>query len=110
MSLYPFTERYAQPYFFSCFIRQTFKTLCFLNYALMIRHDYDLTSSLRRGALQWNWKVVLAADLDDGGSGRFGGFVGFVTVLLLMTINDGGATEGGDTLGGGGWWCSLWRR
>nr|GEV03389.1 reverse transcriptase domain-containing protein [Tanacetum cinerariifolium] len=101
MSLYPFTERYAQPYFFSCFIRQmvntrtdadlsaavqnalqtllpqiraeireefrtssgpsdaggnpppfqTFKTLCLLNYALMIRHDYDLTSSLRRGAL-----------------------------------------------------------
>nr|GEZ41362.1 hypothetical protein [Tanacetum cinerariifolium] len=31
---------------------QTFKTLCFLNYALMRRHDYDLTSSLRRGALQ----------------------------------------------------------
>nr|GEZ15789.1 zinc finger, CCHC-type, retrotransposon Gag domain protein [Tanacetum cinerariifolium] len=30
---------------------QTFKTLCLLNYALMIRHDYDLTSSLRRGAL-----------------------------------------------------------
>nr|GEW28319.1 hypothetical protein [Tanacetum cinerariifolium] len=30
----------------------TFKTLCFLNYALMTRHDYDLTSSLRRGALQ----------------------------------------------------------
>nr|GFA99436.1 ribonuclease H-like domain, reverse transcriptase, RNA-dependent DNA polymerase [Tanacetum cinerariifolium] len=26
-------------------------TLCFLNYALMTRHDYDLTSSLRRGAL-----------------------------------------------------------
>nr|GEW79485.1 retrovirus-related Pol polyprotein from transposon TNT 1-94 [Tanacetum cinerariifolium] len=40
-------------YFFdfpACF--QTFKTLCLLNYALMIRHDYDLTSSLRRGALQ----------------------------------------------------------
>nr|GEY01774.1 hypothetical protein [Tanacetum cinerariifolium] len=34
----------------ACF--QTFKTLCLLNYALMIRHDYDLTSSLRRGALQ----------------------------------------------------------
>nr|GFC81378.1 reverse transcriptase domain-containing protein [Tanacetum cinerariifolium] len=33
----------------ACF--QTFKTLCFLNYALMIRHDYDLTSSLRSGAL-----------------------------------------------------------
>nr|GFA44413.1 hypothetical protein [Tanacetum cinerariifolium] len=32
----------------ACF--QTFKTLCLLNYALMIRHD--LTSSLRRGALQ----------------------------------------------------------
>nr|GEY90175.1 NADH:ubiquinone/plastoquinone oxidoreductase [Tanacetum cinerariifolium] len=30
----------------------TFKTLCSLNYALMIRHDYDITSSLRRGALQ----------------------------------------------------------
>nr|GEX55125.1 hypothetical protein [Tanacetum cinerariifolium] len=29
----------------------TFKTSCFLNYALMTRHDYDLTSSLRRGAL-----------------------------------------------------------
>nr|GFB46543.1 hypothetical protein [Tanacetum cinerariifolium]GFB65168.1 hypothetical protein [Tanacetum cinerariifolium] len=59
LSLYPFTERYAQPYFFSCLIRQTFplvfrlfKTLCLLNYALMIRHDYDITSSLRRGALQ----------------------------------------------------------
>nr|GEV83383.1 retrovirus-related Pol polyprotein from transposon TNT 1-94 [Tanacetum cinerariifolium] len=33
----------------ACF--QTFMTLCLLNYALMIRHDYDLTSSLRRGAL-----------------------------------------------------------
>nr|GEY40485.1 hypothetical protein [Tanacetum cinerariifolium] len=43
-SLYPFTERYAQPYFFSCLIRQTFKTLCLLNYALMIRHDYDITN------------------------------------------------------------------
>nr|GEV46760.1 retrovirus-related Pol polyprotein from transposon TNT 1-94 [Tanacetum cinerariifolium] len=51
LSLYPFTERYAQPYFFSCLIRQTLKTLCLLNYALMIRHDYDITSSLRRGAL-----------------------------------------------------------
>nr|GEV18084.1 zinc finger, CCHC-type, retrotransposon Gag domain protein [Tanacetum cinerariifolium] len=28
------------------------KTLCLLNYALMKRHDYDITSSLRRGALQ----------------------------------------------------------
>nr|GFA23100.1 reverse transcriptase domain-containing protein [Tanacetum cinerariifolium] len=28
-----------------------FKTLCFLNCALMIRQDYDITSSLRRGAL-----------------------------------------------------------
>nr|GFC16860.1 hypothetical protein [Tanacetum cinerariifolium] len=35
--------------FLACF--QTFKILCLLNYALMIRHDYDLTSSLRRGAL-----------------------------------------------------------
>nr|GFD11964.1 hypothetical protein [Tanacetum cinerariifolium] len=31
---------------------QTFKTLCLLNYALMIRHDYDITSSLRRGAIE----------------------------------------------------------
>nr|GEX98738.1 nucleic acid-binding, OB-fold protein [Tanacetum cinerariifolium] len=52
LSLFPFTERYAQLYFFSCLIRQTFKTLCLLNYALMIRHDYDVTSSLQRGALQ----------------------------------------------------------
>nr|GFB28660.1 zinc finger, CCHC-type, retrotransposon Gag domain protein [Tanacetum cinerariifolium] len=52
LSLYPFTKRYAQPYIFSCLIRQTFKTLCLLDYALMIRHDYDLTSSLRKGALQ----------------------------------------------------------
>nr|GEY27528.1 putative reverse transcriptase domain, aspartic peptidase domain protein [Tanacetum cinerariifolium] len=29
-----------------------FKTLCLLKYALMKRHDYDITSSLRRGALQ----------------------------------------------------------
>nr|GEY70478.1 hypothetical protein [Tanacetum cinerariifolium] len=48
LSLYPFTERYAQPYFFLCLIRQT---LCFFDYALMIRQDYDITSSLRRGAL-----------------------------------------------------------
>nr|GFC43400.1 transposon Ty3-I Gag-Pol polyprotein [Tanacetum cinerariifolium] len=51
----------------ACF--QTFKTLCLLNYALMIRHDYDLTSSLRRGALQlwyqsqldipvWKWDEI----------------------------------------------------
>nr|GFA22641.1 Gag-Pol polyprotein [Tanacetum cinerariifolium] len=70
LSLYPFTERYAQPYFFSSLIRQSFssyfmhvmlirgvvvffstfpfvfrsfKTLCLLNYALMKRHDYDIT-------------------------------------------------------------------
>nr|GFA85221.1 hypothetical protein [Tanacetum cinerariifolium] len=30
-----------------------FKTLCLLNYALMKRHDYDIMSSLRRGALQF---------------------------------------------------------
>nr|GFC57073.1 zinc finger, CCHC-type, retrotransposon Gag domain protein [Tanacetum cinerariifolium] len=29
-----------------------FKTLYLLNFALMKRHDYDITSSLRRGALQ----------------------------------------------------------
>nr|GFC22506.1 hypothetical protein [Tanacetum cinerariifolium] len=29
-----------------------FKTLCFFNYALIFRQDYDITSSLRRGALQ----------------------------------------------------------
>nr|GEY87983.1 hypothetical protein [Tanacetum cinerariifolium] len=31
---------------------KSFKTLCLLKYALMKRHDYDITSSLRRGALQ----------------------------------------------------------
>nr|GFA56976.1 reverse transcriptase domain-containing protein [Tanacetum cinerariifolium] len=30
---------------------------CFFNYALMIRQDYDITSSLRRGALQSKSKV-----------------------------------------------------
>nr|GEY02805.1 hypothetical protein [Tanacetum cinerariifolium] len=33
-------------------VLRPFKTLCFFNYALMIRQDYDITSSLRRGALQ----------------------------------------------------------
>nr|GEY61546.1 zinc finger, CCHC-type, retrotransposon Gag domain protein [Tanacetum cinerariifolium] len=32
LSLYPFTERYAQPYFFSCLIRQ-------------VPHDYDVSSA-----------------------------------------------------------------
>nr|GEX00820.1 hypothetical protein [Tanacetum cinerariifolium] len=32
-----------------CF--RPFKTLCIFNYALMIRQDYDITSSLQRGAL-----------------------------------------------------------
>nr|GEY16963.1 DNA-directed DNA polymerase [Tanacetum cinerariifolium] len=35
-----------------------FKTLCFLNYALMIRQDYDITSSLRRGALQTGCALI----------------------------------------------------
>nr|GEX08882.1 retrovirus-related Pol polyprotein from transposon TNT 1-94 [Tanacetum cinerariifolium] len=43
-------ESMCFPDFPACF--QTFKTLCLLNYALMTRHDYDITSSLRRGALQ----------------------------------------------------------
>nr|GFA83282.1 hypothetical protein [Tanacetum cinerariifolium]GFA83324.1 hypothetical protein [Tanacetum cinerariifolium] len=69
---------HAQPYFFHVLIRQSihvrlyacyelrgvdvffltfpivlrpFKTLCFFNYALILRQDYDVTSSLRRGAL-----------------------------------------------------------
>nr|GFA10990.1 hypothetical protein [Tanacetum cinerariifolium] len=32
-----------------------FKTLCLLKYVLMIRHDYDITYSLRRGALQFRF-------------------------------------------------------
>nr|GEY91471.1 hypothetical protein [Tanacetum cinerariifolium] len=46
-----------------------FKTYCFYDYALILRQDYDITSSLRRGALQrqitsvltplFNIKVVL---------------------------------------------------
>nr|GEY92322.1 hypothetical protein [Tanacetum cinerariifolium] len=37
----------------------------FLNYALMIRQDYDLTSSLRRGALQYEQKMVQNLDKPD---------------------------------------------
>nr|GEW62267.1 hypothetical protein [Tanacetum cinerariifolium] len=33
------------------FVSDLFKTLCFFNYALILRQDYDITSSLRRGAL-----------------------------------------------------------
>nr|GFC67189.1 hypothetical protein [Tanacetum cinerariifolium] len=40
----------------ACF--QTFKTSCLLNYALMIRYDYDITSSLRRRALHWMYKKL----------------------------------------------------
>nr|GEW68723.1 hypothetical protein [Tanacetum cinerariifolium] len=35
-------------------VLRPFKTLCFFNYALILRQDYDITSSLRRGALQVN--------------------------------------------------------
>nr|GEY91046.1 hypothetical protein [Tanacetum cinerariifolium] len=42
--------------FSDCF--RLFKTLCFFNYALMIRQDYDITSSLRRGALHYVWLKV----------------------------------------------------
>nr|GFC84220.1 hypothetical protein [Tanacetum cinerariifolium] len=47
-----FLIRRVEVFFRLSSLFQTFKTLCFLNYALMRRHDYDLTSSLRRGALQ----------------------------------------------------------
>nr|GEW97577.1 reverse transcriptase domain-containing protein [Tanacetum cinerariifolium] len=40
-----------------------FKTLCFFNYALMIRQDYDITSSLRRGELQ---EVHARLDFGEG--------------------------------------------
>nr|GFB11557.1 hypothetical protein [Tanacetum cinerariifolium] len=43
----------------------TFKTLCLLNYALMIRYDYDITSSLRRGVLQQT-VFPLGLNLDNG--------------------------------------------
>nr|GEV88845.1 putative ribonuclease H-like domain-containing protein [Tanacetum cinerariifolium] len=41
------------------FVFRPFKTLCFFNYALMIRQVYDLMSSLRRGALQVVSEIVL---------------------------------------------------
>nr|GFC22524.1 hypothetical protein [Tanacetum cinerariifolium] len=47
----------------ACF--QTFKTLCLLDYALMIRHDYDITSSLRRGALQLWYQSQMVNTLTD---------------------------------------------
>nr|GEY34134.1 hypothetical protein [Tanacetum cinerariifolium] len=37
-------------------VLRPFKTLCFFNYALILRQDYDITSSLRRGALQSVYK------------------------------------------------------
>nr|GEY15092.1 putative cytochrome P450 [Tanacetum cinerariifolium] len=40
----------------------TFKTLCLLNYVLMIRHDYDMTSSLRRGALQPQSRPIMRVE------------------------------------------------
>nr|GEX58352.1 hypothetical protein [Tanacetum cinerariifolium] len=40
---------------------QPFKTLCFLNYALMTRHDYDLTSPLRRGVIQKEYLSIRPA-------------------------------------------------
>nr|GFA81177.1 hypothetical protein [Tanacetum cinerariifolium] len=46
-----------------CF--RPFKTLCFFNYALMLRQDYDITSSLRRGALQFSFEVDAAEDFKD---------------------------------------------
>nr|GEX83181.1 reverse transcriptase domain-containing protein [Tanacetum cinerariifolium] len=72
LSLYPFTERYAQPYLFSCLIRQgsrcvfrlsrllfrSFKTLCLLKYALMRRHNYDITVFLTKRV------VIVAAALE----------------------------------------------
>nr|GFB77116.1 hypothetical protein [Tanacetum cinerariifolium] len=42
-----------------------FKTLCLLNYALMIRHDYDITSSLRRGVLQLWYQGQMVNTLTD---------------------------------------------
>nr|GFD49094.1 hypothetical protein [Tanacetum cinerariifolium] len=47
----------------ACF--QTFKTLCLLNYALTIRHDYDLTSFLRRGALQLSYQSQMVNTRTD---------------------------------------------
>nr|GEZ86469.1 hypothetical protein [Tanacetum cinerariifolium] len=43
-----------------------FKTLCFLNYALMIRQDYDITSSLRRGKEVDDKIKEGTLNLDDG--------------------------------------------
>nr|GEV77162.1 hypothetical protein [Tanacetum cinerariifolium] len=39
----------------------------FLNYALMIRQDYDITSSLRRGALQLEAELNNNIDWDEDG-------------------------------------------
>nr|GEY46102.1 putative ribonuclease H-like domain-containing protein [Tanacetum cinerariifolium] len=39
-----------------------FKTLCFFNYALILRQDYDITSSLRRGALQKKYGIFISQE------------------------------------------------
>nr|GFA79972.1 putative reverse transcriptase domain-containing protein [Tanacetum cinerariifolium] len=40
-------------------------TLCLLNYALMIRHDYDISSSLRRGALQLWYQSQIRVEIRE---------------------------------------------
>nr|GEZ12934.1 zinc finger, CCHC-type, retrotransposon Gag domain protein [Tanacetum cinerariifolium] len=37
----------------------------FLNYALMIRQDYDITSSLRRGALQFWYQSQIRVEIHE---------------------------------------------
>nr|GEV74088.1 hypothetical protein [Tanacetum cinerariifolium] len=51
ISLHVLYDRGVDVFFrLSRLFSRPFKTLCLLNYALMKRHDYDITSSLRRGA------------------------------------------------------------
>nr|GEV62154.1 mitochondrial inner membrane protein OXA1-like [Tanacetum cinerariifolium] len=40
-------------------VLRPFKTLCFFNYALILRQDYDITSSLRRGALHLRYEAII---------------------------------------------------
>nr|GEZ02834.1 zinc finger, CCHC-type, retrotransposon Gag domain protein [Tanacetum cinerariifolium] len=51
-------------------LTRPFKTLCLLIYALMKRHNYDITSSLRRGALQLCGRSKRLADIASLNSRR----------------------------------------
>nr|GEZ42712.1 hypothetical protein [Tanacetum cinerariifolium] len=65
------------------------KTLCFFNYALILRQDYDITSSLRRGALhEAPDDVVSTGSTTKGTSKKKGRTVALTTEDMQKRKND----------------------